>query len=45
VFLGEFIGFNHNEVSLLDADALQPKWLNARLITAYELLQSKGSAA
>jgi hypothetical protein len=41
--VGEFFGFNGEEVSLLEADTLQPKRLEARLITAAEFPPSQGS--
>jgi hypothetical protein len=41
--VGEFFGFNGEEVSLLEADTLQPKRLEARLITEAEFPPSQGS--
>jgi hypothetical protein len=43
--VGEFIGFNGEEVSLLEADTLQPRRLKAHQITASKFPQSKGSTA
>jgi hypothetical protein len=43
--VGDFFGFNGEEVSLLEAETLQSKRLKARLITAAEFPLSRGSAA
>ena len=43
--IGDFFGFNGEEVSLLEADTLQPKRLKARQITAAEFPPAQGSAA
>jgi hypothetical protein len=43
--IGDFFGFDGEEVSLLEADTLQPKRLKARLIAAAEFPPAQGSAA
>jgi hypothetical protein len=43
--VGEYFGFNGEEISLLEAVTLHPKRLKARVITALEFPPSQGSAA